>query len=277
MDKVYSLIDNEVILLCSVYEHINNMVNFSLLDIYSNDPHSEVRFKDGNNEKLFFILLVDFLSKTDRQGPIQSTTFLAGLSEICNQPQFSVDNSELELQTTVQNFRTWLTNNINTEIWMPSAEETINILISRIDAIKMSGNITKHNYLRAIGVAGQLKKIIDKGINPKSISLEDTLLAMPQFYERFPNDILNYHTSTLCEFLNNIRWAIYMYLKPEFDRSIHYFAKQYPGDIVKYEYQVPEAITSQYARNCYWNLMNYVRARPYMNKFVVTSHLKKRY
>ena len=144
-------------MLCSVYDHIDNLVNFSLLDIYSNDPHSAVRFKDNNNEKLFFILLVDFLSETDSRGPIKSTTFLTGLSEICNQPQFSVNNSASELQTTVQNFRSWLNYKIDTEIWMPGTEETINIPISRIDAIKMSGNITKHNYLRAIRVVKQLK------------------------------------------------------------------------------------------------------------------------
>ena len=275
--KGHSPVDNEVILLCSVYDHIDNMVNFSLLDIYGNDPHSGVRFKDFNYEKLFFILLVDFLSKTDRRGPIRSTTFLNGLSEICNQPQYSVNKSVSELQTTVQNFRSWFNNKFDTEIWMPRPREAINISISRIDAIKMSGNITKHNYLRAIRVAEQLKTIIDKAISPKSISLEETLTALPDFYERFPNDILIYHTSTLCEFLNNIRWAIHIYLKPEFDRSIRYFPKLYPGDIKKYDYQVPKAITSQYAQSCYWNLMNYVRRGPYMKKFVVTSHLKLRY
>ena len=264
-------------MLCSVYDHIDNMVNFSLLDICGNDPYSEVRFKDFNYEKLFFILLVDFLSKTDRKGPINSTTFLTGLSEICNQPQFSMNNSVLELQSTVQNFRSWLSNKIDTDIWVPGTEEAIKISISRIDATKMSGNIIKHNYLRALRVAKDLKSIIDRAITPKSISLEDALLALPEFYERFPNDILIYHISTLCEFLNNIRWAIHTYLKPEFDKSIHYFDKHYSGDIERYEYQVPNVITSKYARDCYWNLMNYVRRGPYMKKFVVTSHLKKRY
>ena len=103
------------------------------------------------------------------------------------------------------------------------------------------------------------------------------MLALPEFYERFPNDILSYHASTLCEHLNNIRWGINKYLKPEFDRSIHYFDKQYPGDIKRYEFRVPKAITSQYAQTCYWNLMNYVRTGPYMKKFVVSSYLKKRY
>ena len=38
--KVQSHIENEVILLCAVYDHIDNMVNFSLLDIYGDDPPS---------------------------------------------------------------------------------------------------------------------------------------------------------------------------------------------------------------------------------------------
>ena len=68
-----------------------------------------------------------------------------------------------------------------------------------------------------------------------------------------------------------------MYLKPEFDKSIRYFTKPYSGDIERYDYQIPKDIASQYAKSCYWNLMNYVRKEPYMKKFVVSSHLKQRY
>jgi hypothetical protein len=34
---------------------------------------------------------------------------------------------------------------------------------------------------------------------------------LDDFYERFHKDILNYHSSTIAEFLNNIRWGIYEY------------------------------------------------------------------
>src|SRR5215218_1142153 len=44
----------------------------------------------------------------------------------------------------------------------------------------------------------------------------DALLALADFYEKFHTDILNYHASTIAEFLNNIRWGIYEYLQPEF-------------------------------------------------------------
>ena len=100
-------------------------------------PLQEVYFKDFKYEKLFFIFLVDFLSGTDGNGPIEST-FLTGLSDICKQPQFSANNSASELQMTVQNFQNWLNNEIETEIWLPGNEGTINISISRLNAIKMS-------------------------------------------------------------------------------------------------------------------------------------------
>ena len=55
---------------------------------------------------------------------------------------------ENELEDAVQHFRDWLREEKRIDIWMPSIDE-INVSISRMDFIKMSGNISKHNYLRA--------------------------------------------------------------------------------------------------------------------------------
>jgi len=88
-------IESEVVLLRNVYDHIGEMVNWSLMDLSDNDPESLIMFKDMNQRKLFFIILVDFLAKTDDRGPIKKTSFLNGLLDICSQPQFSIDGSEL--------------------------------------------------------------------------------------------------------------------------------------------------------------------------------------
>ena len=146
--------------------------------------------------------------------------------------------------------------------------------ISRVDAIKMSGDVSKHNYLRAISVAIKLQKIL--GESGVTISTEQALLALPDFYERVHDDILAYHFSHVCEFLNNIRWAIRTYLRPEFNRSYYLdeCRNKILGEEFLYGYKVPENIKSRYARNCYWDLMNKLRTNPSIRRFIVSRHFK---
>jgi hypothetical protein len=99
------------------------------------------------------------------------------------------------------------------------------------------------------------------------------MLALGDFYERFHTDILNYHSSTIAEFLNNIRWGIYDYLQPELRRSIVWEG----GNPRKYHYTFPIGIESNFAKQCYWDLMNEVLQPPYVRRFQVTKWLKLRY
>jgi hypothetical protein len=135
----------------------------------------------------------------------------------------------------------------------------------------MCGDLSKHNFLRAIGVAEDLKALlVDSGIKA---DLEDALLALPEFYQRFHSDILNYHASTITAFLNDIRWGIFEYLQPEFHKSIVWESRDPPN----YRYTYPNGIDSKFAQECYWELMNEVRQPPYVRKFEVTKWLKLRY
>lgn len=265
------LIEQEVIILRNVYDHIGEMVNFSLLDIQDYQGDSLIMFKDMNQRKLFFILLVDFLSVTDKRGPIEKISFLGGLQKVCDNPQLSKNQSENELREVVQRFRSWLNANRPIEIWMPSINKQVSLSISRLDAIKMSGDISKHNYLRASGVAERLREILkESGIE---IDFEQAMLALPDFYERFHDDILIYLSSHICEYLNDIRWAIHKYLRPEFVKS---FCRS-DESVVGYSYTVPAEINSEYARDCYWELMNELRQEPYMRQFVVSESFKSEY
>ena len=99
------------------------------------------------------------------------------------------------------------------------------------------------------------------------------MLVLADFYQRFHTDILNYHSSTIAEFLNNIRWGIYEYLQPEFHGSIVWEA----GDTRMYGFTYPPDVTSKLAKECYWELMNEVRSPPYVRRFRVTKWLKLRY
>lgn len=266
------MVESEVVLLKAVYDHIGEMVNFSTVEIQNwGEDEKIVVFKDTNARKFFYILLVDFLSKTDKRGPIQQVTFLQGLANICDAPCFSERGSEMELKHAVQSFRDWLILQKEIDIWMPSINAELKLKLSWADAVKMNGDISKHNYLRAISVAERLQSILlVAGID---VSLEEAIEALPDFYERFHDDILIYLSSHICEFLNNIRWGIYHYLLPQYLRS-HLRTDE---NLVGYTFQVPPEIKSSYGRGCYLDLMNNVRLRPHMERFNVPKAFKVHY
>lgn len=264
-------IEQEVIILKAAKELIDSMVNFEILSIQGIDPDLHVVFKSSIHQKFFNIILADFLSRTDPRGPIRQTSYLGGLSKIVGNPYFNESNSVHNLEVATQEFIDWLNHEVEVDVWLPSIDKETKLDIKRLSFLKMTGNISKHNYLRAISVAKELRVILSRsGI---TVDIDEALLALAEFYERFHTDILNYHSTTISEFLNNIRWGIYDYLQPEFKKSIVWEGGHPP----KYHYTYPKGIQSEFAKSCYWELMNEVREQPYMRKFKVTKWLKRRY
>lgn len=263
--------EQEIIILKAVKELIDEMVNFELMSLAGNDPDSNISFKSMTHRRFFNIILVDFLSCTDKKRPIKQTSYLGGLRAIINGPSFDEDNSIQHLKTATQEFKEWLEQEVEVDIWLPSIDKDTKLKTSRLSFLKMTGDISKHNYLRAVGVAKELKDILAK--SDVNVGIEEALLALAEFYERFHTDILSYHSSTIAEFLNNIRWGIYYYLQPEFQKSIVWESREPP----KYRYTYPEDIRSDFSKACYWELMNEVRSEPYMRRFKVTKWLKLRY
>ena len=264
-------IEQEVIILKAVIELINSMVNFELMSLLGNDPDSNILFKSPTHQKFFNIILVDFLSSPIQTGSnIEQPTYLENLTEIINTPHFDENNSVHNLKVATQEFTTWVRTEVDVPIWLPSIDKYTRLKIQRLDFLKMTGNISKHHFLKLTVTAKKLKNILPKsGI---TIDIYEALLALAEFYERF-QDILGYHSSTIAEFLNNIRWGIYDYLQPEFNKSI----VREGGDPPKYHYTYPKGIQSEFAKTCYWELMNEVSREPYMKKFKVTKWLKLRY
>ncbi len=62
-----------------------------------------------------------------------------------------------------------------------------------------------------------------------SLTLDEAVLALQDFFERFHTNIFNCHASTIAEFLNEIRWGVYEYLLPEYRRSYTLDAGDPPG------------------------------------------------
>ena len=267
----FTKIEEEVIYLKAVAEIIDAMINHEVLDLLGEDPHSEISFRSETHQKYFNILLVDFLSPSDKLVIKPPQSYLEAIRSICDNPNFGNTAAVMGLAQAAQDLDDWLEQEIHVEFGMSSIQSNADLSMKRAEFLEICGNISKHNFSRLGRTARMLRQILQR--NDIHLDLHGTLLVLDEFYERFHSDLLNYHGSTIAEFLNNIRWGIHEYLQPVFSRS----CVQYGGDPPAYEYTYPPGISNQFAKNCYWELMNQVRARPYVKRFIVTRFLKQRY
>jgi len=264
-------IEEEVILLKAITDAIDAFVNKQVFKVYGDSPDTNILFHDRVHQKFFYILLTDFLSRIDKRAPVKPTSYLSALREIVERPQFNAGRSVGLLRRTTKAFSRWLEKKAVANVWMPSIDAQVKLRIERITFIKMCGDLTKHNFLRAIGVAEDLQRALaDAGV---TVTREEALLAFEDFYAWFHDDILNYHGSTIAEFLNEIRWGVHEYLQHEFRNSIVWESREPP----RYRYTYPTDVNSEFARACYWKLMNDVRRPPSVSRFKVTRYLKLRY
>lgn len=247
------------------------MVNFEMLAVSGSGSNCEVVFTTQAHKGLFNIILVDFLSKTAREGPTQQRSYLDALTAITTNPQFDVDGSVEELLQAVSQFIGWLQTEVEVSVYLPSINNSeLTIKVTRSLFLQMCGNIAKHNFLRLNRVAQQLRDILLQ--SQVDIRVDEALLTLNDFYERMQG-IFGYHSTTIAEFLNNIRWGVYEYLQPEFRRSY----RRIPDDQWRYEFDYPQALKNEFARSCYWDLMNHVRSGPWVPRFETTRWLRLRY
>lgn len=271
MSLVLTAVEEEVVFLKATLDAIDSMVNFALMSLHGTDPESSILFETSVHQQLFNIALVDFLSRTDKKAPVQQRSYLGALRQIAKSPNFSVHDSVAPLRTATADFANWLETEITVEVWFPSIQVKAPLRVKRVQYIKMTGDLSKHNFLRSVGVADDLQTLLAKQGVP--VELEAALLALGDFYEWFHDHVLNYHSSTLAAYLNELRWGIHDYLGPEFSRSIVWEG----GDPPIYKYTYPSDVTSRFGQESYWALMNLVRSKPYVRRFQVTKWLKLRY
>ncbi len=167
--------------------------------------------------------------------------------------------------------KAWLAEKVTVETHLPSLSRTINLTLSRQEFVYICGNISKHNFARLTGVAKKVRELLRQ--NDIDLTPPDVIAVLDDFYERFHYDILTYHSSTLVQLLNNVRWGVQNYLKPEYLRSY----RKDPVDEIRYSYDVPAGIVHNIAQTCYWDLMNSVRQEPYVKPFKASRYLKGRY
>lgn len=264
-------VESEVILLRAVWELVDEAVNRSMLAIHGESPECEVRFHTPLHQRYFNIVLVDLLAETDPDAPVAKTGFIEGLANVAEAPHLASYEAADSMRRAVQEFRLWLDQEVRVEAWFNSIGVTVNLTLPRRQFIRMTGNLSKHGFLRTYRVAKQLQQLLAR--SGVQVSVEQASLALSEFYDRFHNDILNYHSSTIAESLNNMRWGIYEYLRPVFDKSFAWG----PDGPPMYQYSYPAGVEHAYAKQVFWDMMNDVRSPPYIERFGVHRWVKLRY
>ena len=280
----FNTTEQEAIILNMVWEMINDMVNYAMFSKNENTEDIELRFETEIHQRLFNIFLVDFLSQPQpsngkslpfdlpqppRNASDSDYTYLFYLRQVC-------ENSKLGRNTDplldkLDAFSQWLeTKAFVKNVWFPSIDTELDLHVKRIFFIKICGNIAKHNFSRLHRDVRKICKVFHCHGHP--VDEGQAYLILPEFYAWFHENLFGYHASTIAEFLNNIRWSIFEYIRPEFERS---YEKIDPAPMYRYNY--PPDIVKPIAQSMYWDLMNKCRSGVYFPRFTVSKLLKLRY
>lgn len=261
MSKSFNKVETEVIFLNAIYGMINSMVNNYNITLSRSDSHDSVILNSDEHKQLFMIMLVDFLSKTDKESLVPQTTYLEALRQIAQNPSFTPSNSLQDLAKLSIEFSEWLNASIDVKVWLEPIEFDGEITLQTLQYIKLCGDLSKHNLLRSGRAATDLENIFkSKG---RDISRSEALLSLEYFNVWLRSDALNSYVGLISEYLNNIRWSIYEYMRPEFRRSC---------SLKNGEPQLcpPDEIADIFPLECYYDIMNKVANPPYLCRFKVS-------
>jgi len=281
-----NLIEREVIILNTAWGMIDDMVNWGMFVKSEGTEQTSRMFHTSQHRRLFAILLGDFLSQVQafRGDPVPlgllappsnarpaDRTFLLHLRQVCERPQLGTDVGELNV--AVERFAAWLEKEFDAPgVNLSVIEVVADLHMNRFTYIKMCGDIAKHSLPRLEANVKRLAGVLKA--SGHLVKEEDAYRALDDFFTWFHDDIFIYHVSEIAECLNNIRWAIFEYLRGEFFKSWH---RPEDGYELLYRYRIPESCVDTIACGMYWDLMNRVRARPWMARFTIDDALKWRY
>jgi hypothetical protein len=280
-------VEQECIILNSAWQMIDDMVNWAMFVKHDRTEPTNMMFQTHQHSRLFVILLGDFLSGIipfKRRAPMglkaspprarpSDLTFLYYLRQVYAKPHLGDQVDGLRICTEA--FATWLETEFIAEgVNLHAIDVVADLRISRYRYIKMCGDIAKHNWARLARNVVHIRRLLEESGHP--VSEEDGYLAIDNFFEWFHDHIFDYHSSLIAEFLNNIRWAMFDYLRSEHARSWHLTEKASPSFPI-YAYKYPLGCSAPLARAMYWDLMNRVRSEPWMHRFIAHDAFKSRY
>jgi len=279
--------EREAIILNSAWEMINGMVNWAMFVENDLTEPTNLMFQTRQHSLLFIILLGDFLSEIRpfKGEPVplglmaapsnarpSNLTFIFHLRQVCANPKLGADATGLSAE--IEAFGNWLEGEFDAPgVNLHAIDVVADLHVARYRYIRICGDFAKHSLARLATNVGHLRKLLEAAGH--SVSEQEAYLAVENFFEWFHDDIFIYHSSQIAEFLNNIRWAIFDYLQPEFRRSWHLTDKATPN-FPMYGYRVPAEITEPVARAMYWDAMNRVRSKPW-HRFTVHDSFKRHY
>lgn len=278
----YSPVQQEAIVLAATLDMIDGMVNRAIFTAPRTDRPTNLLFQSSADRRLFTILLGDFLALPQGRGkdppPFglapagedekgSAKTYLRYLRDIAATPRLASDATGLG--GVVADFASWLDCKLTERVWLSDLELDFDMTVPRIWVFRTAADLAKHNFSR---LAGQVR-LIHRMLVEHGREIDEALIymALPNVEEWLGEHLLVYHASTLAEFLNNIRLAIYTYLRPEFLRS---FRRQ---EDTLYTFDVPTEIGGGLPRAMYWRLMNALRGPPIFPVFAVHDSHKLRY
>jgi hypothetical protein len=200
-------------------------------------------------------------------------TFLFHIRQVCINPQLANDTSRPALATKA--FADWLDGFfVVSNIYFPTLNVQMDLHLERCRCLKICGDVVKHSLPRLETNVKHLRTIHEEA--GYKVSEQEAYLVLEDFVNWLHNSVFLYHASQIGEFLNNIRWSIYMYLRSEYQSSWHVVGPK-AGDIQQYFYNVPSSVSDALSQSMYWDLMNRVRSRPSVEPFLAPDYLKVRY
>lgn len=269
----YTAAETEAIGLCICVEALGDMANHAVLklrDVSAYPGEAEVLFHDRAQLDLFLIRLLDFAKES---GSKQLTgiegSCLAVLKEACATKSFDVGGSISDLQNSIQALEYWLSQETSITLWLPTLNINATLNVSRLKLLIITGNHSKHNLSRLTGISKEVAKMLKE--HGYSVPEEQIPLALDDFKEHLAENYFVYYSTWLAELLNNVRWGIQAYLNPMFARSYRAGPEQSPANISEYPGDIQQDIPKQW----FSRLMDNIRTRPYLKRFIGARYLKE--
>lgn len=285
-EERFSSVEQEIVVLYAVWDMIDGMVNFSMFEKLHETRDTNVMFVTSEHARLFNALLADFLSTpspTYKGGPPpfglpnvpqgafgSERSFLFYLNKVVRAPNF--EGNIRPLRDLVGSLWQWLDAECTVnDVWFGEFDLKVDVRATRFSLLKICGNIAKHNFSRLERNVTEIRRIL--GRCEVNVTEQQVILMLPSFYEWFHRNFFIYHSSTIAAYLNDIRWAIYTYLQPEFAQS---YVRPSDGN-PRYGYLYPSDCAQPIARGMYWELMNHLRRGLYFPMFSVSPSFKAQY
>lgn len=279
-------LEQEAIVLNAVIGMVDDMVNHSIF-CFPGEKRKDTNLLPQTSDTLrqFAILLRDFLSpirprktmpfglpRPSEGSKATDRTTLFYLARVCENPLIGTNIDSLAM--VVHEFIEWLETPASVpKVWLSNIGVEVDLTIKRIDFIQMGGDIGKHNFLRLGGQVANLQRIL--GENGVLIDESQAYAALPDCWDWFHSHLFEYHVSTLAEFLNNIRYAIRLYVEPV--AEIRYRVTGKIDDLDMYTYSRPDEIVNDFAWAQYYALLASTRLKPNFPPFSVTQSLKSQF